>query len=482
MGTMSKTPYLTAPLATTKFPPGIPYIIGNEAAERFSFYGMRAILVIYMTKYLFDVNGKPDPLTEEKAKEYYHLFVASAYFFPIFGALIADLWFGKYRTIISLSLVYCLGHLALAANTGDVLNWLLAGLALIAVGAGGIKPCVSAHVGDQFGKSNAHLLEQVYGWFYLSINAGSFISTIMTPWLLQQFPMQLARWSGVTAPAELDRWARIGPHLAFGLPGALMLIATWVFWLGRRHFAHIPPRGLNEVAVSLRGEGGLALLKLVPIYLFAAMFWSLYDQTGSAWVLQAEKMDRVMLANTWFEYEWLSSQIQAINPLLILVLIPFFTYVGYPAINKFFPLTLLRKFSLGLFLTAAAFTISSLAQERIDAGETPSIVWQLVAYLVITAGEVMVSVTGLEFSYTQAPREVKSFVMSMWLLTVSFGNVFTMFVNRFIQKPGGGVTLEGAAYYWFFTKLMFGAAGLFIVVAWLYRGKTYIQEEQPAAS
>jgi len=477
---MSKTPYLTAPLTTTKFPPGIPYIIGNEAAERFSFYGMRAILVIYMTKFLFDGQGNPAPLGEEKAKEYYHLFVAAAYFFPIFGAPLADLWLGKYRTIISLSLVYCLGHVVLAANTHDILDWLLAGLALIAIGAGGIKPCVSAHVGDQFGKSNVHLLEKVYGWFYLSINAGSFISTILTPWLLETFPGWLAARCGVTAPDDLARWARIGPHVAFGVPGALMLLATWVFWLGRNRFAHIPPRSPVGAFAALRGDGGFALLKLVPIYLFVGVFWSLYDQSGSTWVLQAEKMDRVLLADTWFEHEWLPAQIQAINPLLILILVPFFSYVGYPAINKVFPLTPLRKISIGLFLTAAAYVVLSMAQERIDAGQTPSIGWQLIVYVVITAAEVMVSVTGLEFSYTQSPREVKSFVMSMWLFTVSLGNVFTMCVNRFIQNPDGKVKLQGAAYFWFFTWLMFAAAGLFILVAWLYRGKTYIQEEQPA--
>src|SRR5689334_18785996 len=114
MGTMKDTPYLTAPVASTKLPPGIPFIIGNEAAERFSFYGMKAILVAFMTKYLLDSHGNAAYMSEEQAKEYYHLFVASAYFFPLFGAILADVWLGKYRTIISLSLVYCLGHLALA--------------------------------------------------------------------------------------------------------------------------------------------------------------------------------------------------------------------------------------------------------------------------------------------------------------------------------------------------------------------------------
>ena len=452
-------------------PSGIPFIIGNEAAERFSFYGMRTILVVYMTKFVFDSQGQH--LSEPVAREYFHTFVASAYFFPIFGALLADLWLGKYLTIMSLSLVYCLGHLVLSLNIRDTLPMLAMGLALIALGSGGIKPCVSANVGDQFGKSNAHLLERVYGWFYFSINFGSFFSTLLTPFLLETFPSIVARLAGATSPEAVAGFQWIGPPIAFGVPGVLMFIATWVFWAGRYHFAHIPPRGLNAIMATVQGEGGRALLKLIPICLFIAVFWSLYDQTGSAWVLQADKMDR-----QWLGHKWLPSQVQAINPLLILVLIPLFSYVVYPAINKVFRLTPLRKIAIGLFVTAGAFAISSLIQVWIDNGDEPSISWQLLAYVVITAAEVMVSVTGLEFSYTQAPRDMKSFVMAMWLLTVSVGNFFTMLVNRFIQNPDGSVKLAGAEYYWFFTYVMFGAAVVFIVVACLFREKTYIQEEQ----
>src|SRR5258708_16652089 len=113
---MPKTPYSTAPVASTKMPPGVPYIIGNEAAERFSFYGMRTVLVVFMTEYLLDSGGNNKFMTDADAKYYYHLFVASAYFFPVLGAILSDVWLGKYRTIISLSLVYCLGHAALAAD------------------------------------------------------------------------------------------------------------------------------------------------------------------------------------------------------------------------------------------------------------------------------------------------------------------------------------------------------------------------------
>ncbi|MFB3788493.1 MAG: POT family MFS transporter [bacterium] len=450
---MKKTQYLTAPIKTPHMPPGVPYIVVNEAAERFSFYGMRTILVVFMTQYLMGAGGVLDVMGEEEAKSYFHLFVAAVYFTPFFGALLADALLGKYRTIIWLSLVYCLGHLALALD--DTRLGLATGLVLIAVGSGGIKPCVSANVGDQFGQTNKHLIERVYGWFYFSINFGSFFSTLLTPWLLEKF----------------------GPHVAFAVPGILMFIATVVFWMGRRKYVHIPAGGIGFLKETFSREGLGALGKLAVIYLFVAMFWALYDQTGSAWVLQAEKMDR-----NWLGFEWLPSQLQAINPILILIFIPLFSYVIYPLISKVFPLTPLRKITIGMFLTAASFLICAWIETRIGAGERPNIVWQFVTYVVMTAAEIFISITSLEFAYTQAPKKMKSFVMSAYLLSISLGNFFTFAVNYFIENPDGTSKLAGADYYLFFAGLMLATAVVFIFVAMRYQEKTYIQDEMEAGA
>lgn len=169
---MARPAYLTSPVASPDLPRGIPYITANEAAERFSFYGMRGILVVFMTKHLLDADGGFAPMSDAEAKSYYHLFTSAVYFTPLLGALLSDIFLGKYRTILSLSLVYCAGHLALALD--DTRFGLALGLGLIALGSGGIKPCVSAHVGDQFGATNAKLLEKVFGWFYFAINLGAF--------------------------------------------------------------------------------------------------------------------------------------------------------------------------------------------------------------------------------------------------------------------------------------------------------------------
>jgi POT family proton-dependent oligopeptide transporter len=434
-------------------PGGLPYIIANEAAERFSFYGMRAILVVVMTQYLLGSSGLLQVMSEEDAKGWYHLFVSAVYLTPLLGALLADGLLGKFRTIILLSLVYCAGHFVLAL---DDTRWGLAvGLGLIALGAGGIKPCVSAHLGDQFGRSNQGLLARAFSWFYFAINLGAFVSSLATPWLLQHY----------------------GAAVAFGLPGVLMLLATLIFWAGRNRFVHVPPGGRRFLKEVFSRVGLGALGRLTVVYLFIAVFWALFDQTGSSWVLQAKKMDLQL-----FGMELLPAQIQAANPLLVMLLIPLFSYVVYPAIDRFFPLTPLRKIAIGLFVAAAAFAIPTGVQLSIDQGGSPSIAWQLLAYVVLTSAEVMVSITCLEFSYTQAPKTMKSFVMAFFMLSISLGNLFTSAVNFIIQKPDGSSLLEGADYFLFFTALMAGTAVLFMLLARFYRGQNYINDEQTATA
>ena len=238
---MAKHQYATKPPNISTMPPGVPYIIGNEAAERFSFYGMRSILTVFMTAYLVNKMGQLSPMGDAEARAWFATFVSAVYFLPILGAILAEGFLGKYNTIFWLSIVYCLGHLALAfMDTAWGIGFgqekvLAIGLGLIALGSGGIKPCVSANVGDQFGESNKHLLSKVFGWFYFSINAGSFISTILCPLMLAN-----------------PNW---GPRWAFGIPGVAMFIATIFFWAGRKKFVHIPPAGWGFVKQMFSKEG-----------------------------------------------------------------------------------------------------------------------------------------------------------------------------------------------------------------------------------
>lgn len=443
---MRKRAYPTVPPETPDLPPGVPYIVGNEAAERFSYYGMRAILVVFMTHHLRDATGGAAPMSESEARAVYHLFAGSVYFFPLLGALIADALFGKYPTIIALSVVYCLGHLALAID--ETRLGLMVGLALIALGSGGIKPCVSAHVGDQFGRANYHLMTKVFGWFYVSINVGAVISSLLTPWLLERY----------------------GSSVAFAVPGVLMAIATIVFWMGRKVFVHVPPDRERLWTELYSGDTARSLVRVLPFYFFIAFFWALYDQTGSSWVQQAEHMERSFLG-----IEWYAAQVQAVNPALVLVLVPLFSSVLYPRLGRVVELTAARKIFLGMVLAALSFLLPAWVEARISLGEAPSIGWQIAAYVILTAGEVLVSVTALEFSYTQAPKTLKSFVMSIYLLSISLGNWLTAGINYLIATADGETRLDGAGYYSFFAALMFVAALGFSLISRGYRERLVLQ-------
>lgn len=401
----------TSPADLEGLPPGVPHIIGNEAAERFSFYGMKAVLAVFMVDYLHLLDGPAlNGMSEAAATEKVHWFNFWVYFTPILGALLADGFLGKYRTIIALSLVYCAGHAALAMMGvfGHSSVWLMAGLGLIALGSGGIKPCVSAHVGDQFGERNAHLLPRVFNWFYFSINTGAFVSALLTPWLLEWY----------------------GPHWAFGIPGVLMALATLVFWMGRHRFIHVPAARGQLVREFFSADSLLVMLKLLPLYLFVAMFWALFDQTGTRFIFQALDMDLKFMG-----IEWLPSQLQSLNSIFVLTFIPVFAYVIYPLTDRVWKLSPLRKIGAGLFLMALAFAMAALIQQRIDGGGRPNVGWQISVIALITAAEVMVSIVALEFAYTQAPKRMKSLMMCYYLGSVAIGNLLVAGVNHVIQIP-----------------------------------------------
>lgn len=447
---MAKREYPTAPLPSEKMPAGIPYILTNEAAERFAFYGMSSILVVFMTKYLMASDGTLSVMGDERAKEWFHLFTAAVYFTPLIGAVLSDVWLGKYRTIVIFSVVYCLGFAALAWDHTRV--GLGLGLVLIALGSGIIKPCVSANVGDQFGQCNKHLLPKMYSWFYFSINVGACISMLACPWLLDKY----------------------GARVGFGVPAALMAFATLVFVMGRRRYVHIPPAGESVLREVLERETLKILARLCVIFVFVSMFFALFYQSQSAWVLQAEKMNL-----RWLGIHWLPAQVQFVNSFYIILMIPLFTYAIYPALNRVFALTPLRKIGIGMFVTAVCFVVPAWVEIQIAKGLAPSIGWQFFAYVLLTAGEILASIPVLEFAYTQAPKKLKTFVMSLYLLAISLGNVFSALVNHFIQNEDGLSKLPGASYYWFFAIAMLVTLALYIPVAMRYPVKEFIQDEAP---
>ena len=529
---MSESKHLTAPdPQETGWPKGVPYIIGNEGCERYSYYGMRAILYLYVVHLYEHVEKLAQDAAGTEATRVVHDFGAAVYALPMIGALIADRLLGKYHTILWLSAVYSLGHLVLSLTEGTFWGLYL-GLGLIAVGSGGIKPCVSAHVGDQFGEGNWHLLQKIYQIFYFIINFGSFFATILTPWTREYF----------------------GWTVAFAVPGVLMFIATVVFWMGRNTFVHVPakPGGMLGLLDVLSGsclffamwfpifsptdliasptryiccpiflvagyvlfkirqqkkpddgflavldcavlnalgfqknrpsledrfgrdpiDGAIALFKIMSIFVFIAVFWALFDQHSSTWIRQATMMNLAVDLPFLGQMTLTADQIPALNPLMVMILIPIcsacYSLIGATGIQ----VTPLRRMTVGMFVASFAFVMVATIQGWIEAGFTTgtkvSILWQVIPYLIITTAEVLVSITGLEFAYSQAPKRMKSLVMGFWLLTVAIGNKLVVLLTGFEN-------LALVDFFWVFAALMAAAGFLFAVRSKFYTPREFSQ-------
>ncbi|TMB33494.1 MAG: POT family MFS transporter [Deltaproteobacteria bacterium] len=456
-----------------RYPRQVKYIVFSEACERFSFYGMSTILVPYMERAL--------GWSEADSSATYHYFVAASFFMTLLGGWLSDRVMGRYRTILYLSIGYVIGHatLAVADAAPDLrIDLLYLGMALIAVGAGGVKPNVSAFVCDQFGRAQRSLLDRVYSWFYFGINVGSASSQVATPWLL-------AGCGGLCVTTAVA--------VAFGVPGVLMALALLFFLVGRREYVRVPPVGrtgkafLDMLRARMSGaealrrrfgeEGEVAVrsvFKITLVFLPIVAFWALYFQYGSSWFDQAKRMNLDV-----FGWHMEPAQMEALNAILILVMVPFFAYVVYPRAERLgLRPTLLRRIVAGMFIAAPAFLFAAMIQRWIEAGQTPSIGWQVIQYVIISIAETLISVTALEFAYTQAPKSMKSTIMSLWFFTLAAGSWLTGVVTRNVHFE----TRSG--YFIFWALFMLGGAILEAVVALFYKPVPFVAvteaEAEPA--
>jgi proton-dependent oligopeptide transporter, POT family len=432
--------------ARRRFPPSIKYLAWNEAAERFSYYGMASILVLHMVRNL--------GLAEHEAIAAYQLFTAAVYLTPIAGAFLADRYWGRYNTILWLSLGYVAGHAVLAL--WESAAGLAVGLGLIAAGAGGLKPCASAFAGDQIPPEDESLVAKLYDLYYWMINLGSTASTIVIPLLLD----------------------KVSPRVAFGVPGLAMADALAVFWVGRRRYVHVPPARARAAAAAARGEADVApapaartVLRILAVFAPISIFWALFFQYGSSWTLQAERMVRPVLPLVG---KLAAGNVQTLDAAFVLSLIPLFAIGIFPALERRgVRVTPLRKMTVGMFVTVLSFVAAALVEAALARGPV-HVGWQVPQYLFLAVGEVLVSVTALEFAYSQAPAHLKSVVMACWYLTIWAGTFITAIVawmNRF----------QGVAYFTFFAGLMLVAAVIFAFVAWWYT-PVRAPEARPAAA
>jgi len=507
-----------------RLPRQIPYIIANEGCERFSFYGMRNILTPFLISSL--LLFLPEAERAGEAKDVFHTFVIGVYFFPLLGGWLADRFFGKYNTVLWLSLVYCAGHACLAAFE-DHRQGFYFGLFLIALGSGGIKPLVSSFVGDQFDHTNKDRAKVVFDAFYWIINFGSFFASLLMPIFLRDH----------------------GAAVAFGIPGILMLVATLVFWSGRKKYVHVPPSaadphafmrvarsallakkdragrpGLAVAAVGAAGalvslamspawgfviaactalvlllafggigvamqlerargihpdeavDGVRGVLRILIVFALVTPFWSLFDQKASTWIVQANGMLRPTLSLFGSEFRFEPAQMQALNPLLVMLLIPFNNIAVFPLLRRLgWEPTALRRMTAGIALSALSWVAIGTIQVAMDGGTPVSMAWQILPYALLTMGEVLVSATGLEFAYSQAPKSMKGVIMAFWSLAVTVGSLWVLIVNASVRNEAvlGHIAHTGlgvmAFQMYFFAAFAFVAALAFGWYAARYR-------------
>uniref|UniRef100_A0A8C0ZGE6 Solute carrier family 15 member 1-like n=1 Tax=Cyanistes caeruleus TaxID=156563 RepID=A0A8C0ZGE6_CYACU len=538
------------------FPLSIFFIVINEFCERFSYYGMKAVLTLYFTRFLL--------WGDNFATAIYHAFVALCYLTPILGAIIADSWLGKFKTILYLSIVYAIGQVVLSVGSISDLTdqnqdgspdhiavnvaLSMIGLILIALGTGGIKPCVSAFGGDQFEDDQEKQRSTFFSLFYLSINAGSLLSTLVTPTIR-------ASECGIHTKQECY-------PLAFGVPAILMAVALVVFIIGSKMYKKVKPQGNIMLEVSKcvgfaiknrfrhrskefpKREHWLdwasekydkrliaqtkMVLRVLFLYIPLPMFWAVFDQ----------QVSRNYIKGAYGSI---------VNPILIVIMVPVVDSLVYPLIKKCkLNFTALKKMTVGMFLASMAFVASALVQVQIDktypvfpaAGQTqiklinlgavaatvqfqpqlqnvtvapneavkclncahslllfltwylnfqcvkdklsinyfedvaPNTVhmaWQIPQYFLLTCAEVLFSVSGLEFSYSQAPSNMKSVLQAGWLLTVAVGNIIVLIVT------GASTIKEQWAEYVLFAALLLAVCIIFAIMASFY---TYIDPNE----
>ncbi|KAJ3435869.1 solute carrier family 15 member [Anaeramoeba flamelloides] len=518
------------------FPGRFYFILGTEFSERFCFYGMRALLVLFLISLGY---------SNKKATSYFHLFVFFCYFIPILGAFLADCWLGKFRTIFYFSLLYSVGMFLLSFSAKVTSKGLVfLSLFTIAFGSACIKPNVSAFLSDQVTNLTEKLLTRIYSLFYLSINVGSVLSTITTP-LIQ---MNLNYWT------------------AFGISAIIMFVSVIIFRTGKRLYIIVPSTGkllknfLNLMVLALKekwkarktqkwnkehwldwakidenhrlvenrqkkkkknkktkSDSGRTLesesesesksksksesetgtdtdtetdsesesdgnfeefdedrnkslddLKIfihaIQIFVPLPVFWALFDQHSSTWVIQADQMNLSLKFGSW-KTNLSPSQIMVLNPALLMIMIPLFDRVIYPLLYRFkIRFAPLMRISVGLLWTVSSFVAAALVQVRIDKYGHGNVhwAWQIPQYALLCIGETLVSITGLQLAISESPKQTRSLMQSVWITTTGIGNLLVTVIEEmnFFEKERD--------QFLFFASLMLLFFFIFLFVAKKY--------------
>jgi POT family proton-dependent oligopeptide transporter len=386
----------------------------TEMWERFSYYGMRAFLILYMTA---PVASGGLALSDADAASLYGTYTGSAWGAAILGGFVADRFLGQYRSVLLGGTAIMLGHFTLVFTA---LPFFYTGLALIVLGTGLLKPNVSTLVGSLYAPDDRRR-DAGFSIFYMGINLGAVLGPLVAGYFAQ----------------------RVGWHVGFGCAGVGMLLGLCQYVLGRKRLqgamqriAARPAAAAAPASTGERGTGGLRFtrgewqrLGLIVILIAAAtLFWAGFEQAGSTLTLFADRYTRL----TIFGFAFPSSWFQSVQPFFVIVLAPVFAWV-WLKLGPREP-SVLGKFAFGLFFMALAFLVlvpaGAIAQSG-DAGRV-SPMWLVVAYLLSEIGELALSPVGLSAVTKLSPVRIVGVMMGCWFLGSAFGNKLAGWAAGFI--------------------------------------------------
>lgn len=393
-------------------PAGLSTLFFTEMWERFSYYGMRALLILYLTAAVMDGGVG---MTTARAAAIYGWYTFGVYAAAIPGGWIADRLLGQYKTVLLGGILIALGHYSLA--TGQM-GLFYAGLGLIVAGTGLLKPNISTMVGSLYPQGDARR-DGGFSIFYMGINVGAFIAPLVCGTLGQ----------------------RVGWHWGFGAAGVGMTLGLLQYLLGRARLAPAVAR-IETARASSDGEGAgrerrpytaterkrIAVIGI--LFVFSTFFWAAFEQAGSSLNLFADRLTRTSV----FAFDFPSTWFQSLNSLFIITLAPVFAWLWVWLNKRNREPSSPAKFSFGLVFVGLGFLL--LVPAAIISGPEQRLVsplWLTGVYLLHTIGELALSPVGLSVVTKLAPARIVGSMMGVWFLSIAFGNKLGGWVASFFD-------------------------------------------------
>ena len=431
-------------------PKGLYLLFATEMWERFSYYGMRALLVLSLVAGVEAANPGFG-WTQSEALKLYGLFTGFVYFTPLIGGWLADNYLGQRKSVIIGGLVMAAGQFTLASAIPGNLQLFYIGLVLLVIGNGFFKPNISTMVGDMYEEGDARR-DGAFTIFYMGINAGAFLAPLVCSTL-----------------GEDPTWGWKAGYAAAGVGMILSVIIQLAF--ANRYLADIGKVPAAHRALAMSGgrkepltPDELDRLRVIfMLFVFVVLFWAAFEQAGGLMNLYAsEKTDRMVGA-----FEVPAGWFQSLNPLFIVTLAPIFSAVwsrlGAKGRNPATP----RKMVLGLVLTGIGFLFMVFAALESEGGAKASMMWLVLAYLFHTMGELCISPVGLSMVTKLAPLRLASLMMGVWFMINFVANWLAGIIGSYAETLGELAIFGGLAITLFvFAVVLWAISGM--LVRWMH--------------